>query len=375
MAINAASDAFLLDLYACCADAGRWTSVLDRLCGEVGSLSAVVQCIELDGARAVPYWAAYDSRIDMAAYRSEVSDAGNPRFESWRLRRVAARPGCIATDRELFLPGETAIRDRLHAQLRRAGLGGFMGAMAPLGGNRYAALVLHRDPRDEVDFSPRHKQRLRRLMPHLLQAAGLAQAAAASRCASTLVEHYLGAWPRALALSDGRGRVWWANRQARALDHRSVVSLRGQEFSAPPPAQAALADALSRASQAGEPVFLKLSGLHGAMQLALQGLDGRGASGEGLVLVSFVDETQQHGHFPIAALRALFGLTEAEARLASALVAGKTVEAYARDRGVTVGTARYQLNQVLGKVGARRQADLVRRVLCSAAALVVPGPD
>lgn len=93
------------------------------------------------------------------------------------------------------------------------------------------------------------------------------------------------------------------------------------------------------------------------------------------MLVSFVDATQQHGHFPIAALRALFGLTEAEARLASALVAGKTVEAYARDRGVTVGTARYQLNQVLGKVGARRQADLVRQVLCSAAALVVPGPD
>ncbi|WZB68399.1 hypothetical protein WJ971_14920 [Achromobacter xylosoxidans] len=42
---------------------------------------------------------------------------------------------------------------------------------------------------------------------------------------------------------------------------------------------------------------------------------------------------------------------------------------------MTVGTARYQLNQVLGKVGARRQADLVRQVLCSAAALVVPGPD
>ncbi|WZB68397.1 hypothetical protein WJ971_14910 [Achromobacter xylosoxidans] len=99
------SDAFLLDLYACCADAGRWTPVLDRLCGEVGTLSAVVQCIELDGARAVPYWAAYDSRIDMAAYRSEVSDASNPRFDSWRLRRVASRPGRIATDHELFLPG------------------------------------------------------------------------------------------------------------------------------------------------------------------------------------------------------------------------------------------------------------------------------
>ncbi|WYX35915.1 hypothetical protein WJ966_02410 [Achromobacter xylosoxidans] len=114
-------------------DAARWTPVLDRLCGEVGTLSAVVQCIELDGARAVPYWAAYDSRIDMAAYRSEVSDASNPRFDSWRLRRVASRPGRIATDHELFLPGETAIRDRLHAQLRRAGLGRFMGAMAPLG--------------------------------------------------------------------------------------------------------------------------------------------------------------------------------------------------------------------------------------------------
>ena len=40
-------------------------------------------------------------------------------------------------------------------------------------------------------------------------------------------------------------------------------------------------------------------------------------------------------------------------------------------RGVTVGTARHQLKQVLAKTGSNRQSDIVRRVLCSAAAHVV----
>ncbi|MGZ5183829.1 MAG: helix-turn-helix transcriptional regulator, partial [Caldimonas sp.] len=86
------------------------------------------------------------------------------------------------------------------------------------------------------------------------------------------------------------------------------------------------------------------------------------------LLVSFVNEGQDVGHIPADALRALFDFTNAEANLASALVSGVTVEQYAQSRGVTIGTVRTQLNQVLSKSGAHRQADLVRRVLCSAAA-------
>ena len=71
---------------------------------------------------------------------------------------------------------------------------------------------------------------------------------------------------------------------------------------------------------------------------------------------------------PPDALAKMFGLTPAEARLTGALVTGSTVEQYAQHRGVSVGTVRVQLKQVQAKTGARRQSELVRLVLSSAAA-------
>jgi DNA-binding CsgD family transcriptional regulator len=58
-------------------------------------------------------------------------------------------------------------------------------------------------------------------------------------------------------------------------------------------------------------------------------------------------------------LNALFNLTPAEARLAAGLGAGKTVEAFAVQTGISVLTARSQLRSVFSKVGVNRQADLV----------------
>lgn len=58
-------------------------------------------------------------------------------------------------------------------------------------------------------------------------------------------------------------------------------------------------------------------------------------------------------------IRLLFGFTEAEARLAWALVNGETVAEFAAARAVSVNTARVQLSSVMRKTGVRRQAELV----------------
>ncbi|MCP1612676.1 DNA-binding CsgD family transcriptional regulator [Azospirillum lipoferum] len=71
---------------------------------------------------------------------------------------------------------------------------------------------------------------------------------------------------------------------------------------------------------------------------------------------------------PAEALVALFGLTVAEASLANVFVSGLTLEEYAQRRGAGLGTVCFQMKQVLARTGTNRQADLVRRVLCSAAA-------
>jgi DNA-binding CsgD family transcriptional regulator len=59
-------------------------------------------------------------------------------------------------------------------------------------------------------------------------------------------------------------------------------------------------------------------------------------------------------------LAEFFGLSPAEARLAAALLTGKTLSEIAASTGTRITTLRTQLGSILRKVGVRRQLDLVR---------------
>lgn len=59
-------------------------------------------------------------------------------------------------------------------------------------------------------------------------------------------------------------------------------------------------------------------------------------------------------------LRALYGLTPAEAQLACALAIGKTLTECSINRNVSINTIKTQLNAILTKTGLHRQVDLVR---------------
>lgn len=61
-----------------------------------------------------------------------------------------------------------------------------------------------------------------------------------------------------------------------------------------------------------------------------------------------------------AALRALFGLTPAECRLAALLHAGSELRIAAQSMGVTAATARFMLKKIFSKTGSHRQSELVQ---------------
>ena len=69
-----------------------------------------------------------------------------------------------------------------------------------------------------------------------------------------------------------------------------------------------------------------------------------------------LDSHEQH-------LRELYALTAGEARLASALLQGKSVDEAAAAMGITVNTARAYLKRIYNKTGVRRQPELVRLLL------------
>jgi DNA-binding CsgD family transcriptional regulator/PAS domain-containing protein len=62
---------------------------------------------------------------------------------------------------------------------------------------------------------------------------------------------------------------------------------------------------------------------------------------------------------PVEAIMSAFRLTAAEARLAGALCAGKTIAEYANETGLSRNTVRNQLAAVFAKTGTTRQTELV----------------
>ncbi len=85
------------------------------------------------------------------------------------------------------------------------------------------------------------------------------------------------------------------------------------------------------------------------------------------VAVIFVNDPERPHHMPLEQLTHLYGLTAAEAKLAQALTAGKSLHNLAKDLGITTGTARTHLSRIYLKTDTHRQAELVQLVLTSPA--------
>lgn len=366
------SDTLILRLYECCSDAQRWPEVMDLLCAELGSHSAVLQGLSLEGPRAAAFWETHDSRTNLAPYHTSVSNSGNPRWEAKRFGN-APQMGRVVRDEDLFDDSERPLQQRFQRQLEAIGYGRFLGGGIPLGPGRYMTLALHRQVGDRSDFSDRQTARMLALLPHFAQALRLRQSIACSRSAEALLRGHLERWECGLIVCDADGQVMWRNQRAHgALDCGGGLRLRnGQLLASSTSAQQRLSTALRHQVGRRAPSFIALDVGGCRWQLAVQELDSAGwAQTDTLLLIAFTGD-QPVGVIPAESLATLFELTLAESRLASALVAGVTLEEYAARRGVEVSTVRYQLKQVLAKTGVRRQVDLVRQVLCSAAAHVV----
>lgn len=360
-------DPLLLDLYASATNPARWSSALDRLCAETGAHSAVLQAFRFDAALAHTQWSVQDSRTLQRhpLYAASISDGGNPRLDPMRALRGLNR---IAGDNELFDPGDIA-KPRLQQQLATLGLGRFIGTLQDVGGGIYLGLALHRAVADDGDFSSPQLERLAHLAPHIGQAYVLASQHQAQR---ELDEHLRGHVERlrcATVVCSADGAVRWFNRSAESLlGAQGPLRLDGHVLRA---RSARATDSLARVIRAaacdpeGGVHYLALGDAPAMLHVAARAV--MGAMSDPAVMLVVTPVHAEH-RIPANALATLFGLTQAEARLVGALVTGSSVEEYAQHRGISVGTVRGQLKQVQAKTGTRRQAELVRLVLSSAAA-------
>jgi DNA-binding CsgD family transcriptional regulator len=227
--------------------------------------------------------------------------------------------------------------------------------------------------RERGAFGRREEDVMRSLVPHIHRAMDLSRRIAlaeAGRTAALTASQTLGT---GIVLVDSERRVQFMDTAAEALVQagdglwiregrlRTVQNLDEQLRMA---VARATGEGRAIAGRSGKLLRVPRAATPVPLSVAIAPVDERdrppGLSGPlAMVLVTNPDKA---GHPGEEALRAMFDLTAAEARLVEALCAGETLATYASATGTSLNTVKTHLKNVFSKTGETRQADLIRRM-------------
>lgn len=310
------------------------------------------------------------------------------RVDLWTTRvaaAVARRPGegLRAWTSGTLVPDDEFLRSEFYNDFgRRLGLRHVVGAVVPLGPAGVLAIGLHRPARSAA-FGRADAVRIEALLPHLRRAMQLGHRLATGSASASPSFAALDALAVAVLVVDADLRVLVANAAAEALAGRNgpirlarvggatcVTALRQADTAA----LAAEVGATARRGGAGGAVPLRdadgaptVAAVVSPLPRRLSPLGG-GASGRvpGRALILMrplrrapADAAGGAG-VDAAALRRLFGLTQAEAEVGLALAGGATKEAVAARRGARPSTVQTQVRAILAKTGAANLRDFER---------------
>lgn len=228
---------------------------------------------------------------------------------------------------------------------------------------------------------------MRLLVPHLARALGVMERLRDAELQGAASLAALDRLATGVVLIDARGAVVHANRAAeRIFDAgeglvmiREAGSSHGRLAPLDAAAQAMLARALASMLNPGQPaedhalavlVPNPPSGRLKVLQLAplTRACGFETGAGSARAIVFILGSDRSSDLLDAELLRRLYGVTQAEARLAARLFSGETLADAASNCGIAQATARTQLRHIFEKTGTHRQAELMRLLVALAAA-------
>ena len=233
-------------------------------------------------------------------------------------------------------------------------------------GDEAAIINLTRQP-SKGEFQPEHAHLLAPYMPHLRRAVGLAGRLPDWRGHTGEFDAGLAEWPAAVLVLDGAGRMLYANAAAEhtlsAQD--GLRAAHGVMSAADPATTRQLGAAIARAAAGDMPTggSLAVKRPSGRRPYAVQIAPCR-PERTGLfpsparVVVTIVDLDAESGP-DRETLRALFGLTTAQASVAALLARGRDLRDIAATLGISLYTVRRHLSDVMAKTDTNSQVALV----------------
>lgn len=350
-------------IYAAAADGALWEDALRAIEDYTGSAGAVLNLVPKHDAALPVCLSGSFSRDDCAEYATNYM---------WRCPRIAfaqQHPEVpIHWDRLIFTEREMD-RDATYEWYGSHGLRYYVAGWAGQSSDHRAYMSLQRSRR-QGHAEPEQIDEFKLIATHMERAIALAIKLGTFEQQSLLGLRVLEFLPHAVFALDARGEVLLANDRAQQLlsEGDALVCFDGR-LQCRVSSDRAQFDQLLQSALTIEPAhaqggWVQLRRASGrkpyvALITRFGVAENLFNSAQPVVLVVVSDPQGANGPSEHA-LHDIFGLTHAEARLASALSTGHSLESAAALLGIQAATARSELKAVFSKVGVNRQQDLVR---------------
>lgn len=350
-------------IYAAASDGSRWQDALVAIEDFTRSAGAVIDLVPATEAVAATTLAGSFTQDNCAEYARDYQ-AICP-----RIRYALQHPTSGTQFDYMFMSEAEMDRDPVYAWFGKHGLRYYIGSRLAKTPNFFVVASLQRTRR-QGHAQAEDIARFELLKPHLARAASFADQLGTLHSCQRFGSAFLEGLPQAVFALGATGNLLFVNRRAREqLRDGDGLWLDGRQLRCADSGEQARLDAMIRSATLPaadlSAAWMRVSRPSGRLPYAVfvsrlsMGEDEELASPEARVLVMVHDPAQRRSA-DVEMLTNLYGLTETEARLASALSGGHSVETSAALLHMKPGTARGHLKSVFRKMGVSRQQDLVR---------------
>lgn len=365
-------ESLVLDLvgsvYDAALDGKLWTRLAEKIARTFGAMSLGLILQAGDAAE-------FLSRTEnLSGWGDTAYERHYHRHDVWAQRAARLGLSKVLASKDLIADSEFDRTEFCNDYCRPLDVYYVVGALIPVTADQTGILALHR-PRRGGHFGDEDKGLVATFLPHLQRALQirhqLGEAATERQAALNALERS----GTAVLVVTGTGKILYANREAEELlrtgDGLRMIGGRvaaadhflGQRLAALIHQSADTAAGKDRGAGGAisipRPERLPLAVLAAPFRPAR---DGFGPPVPAAILFIRDPEARTPA---LLAVRGLFGLTGAEARIASALASGISLEKAAVTLGISLHTARTQLKSAFAKTGTSRQAELVALILRS----------
>jgi DNA-binding CsgD family transcriptional regulator len=335
-------------------DPTRWVKALTSVAAATGSFGAVMLPLAGDALPNVPY-----TENCAGAMEAYFRDGWHLRDERMRTVPTLTQRG-VADDFDGHSADEIARHPYYQEFLAPHRLRWYAGIKVACGDDVWA-VALQRTI-DQGPISADEKEELARISTRLSTGAAIARALSAAAASGALEAFEMSG--TAVVLLNRHGHVFRANQSAERLLVDDIRIVKGQLTAKDTRATMALNRAIHTLlwrphGGLSAPVALPRASRRPLLAYPARLTDSTAnALADCQAMVILIDP-ESKTRTPETNLRTVFRLTDAEARLATQLALGQSLENVADQFGIAKETARSQLKSIFTKTGVHRQAELV----------------